>query len=225
MRQSEQGLFTRVRPFDAGRTCLLLVDVQNYTWNPRIAQQWPYFDSQIRNVVLPNLRRLIDAFRNAGAEVMYTVIENLTKDGRDRSLDYKICDFFVARGSWEAKVVDALAPGDDEIVLPKTSSGAFNSTNIEYLLRNIGIETLVVTGFLTDQCVDITVRDAADRGFYPVCVADACATYSQARHDNALGAFGGYCRTMTTEKLLAEISAAEEQARDARSGSTPTANR
>jgi nicotinamidase-related amidase len=210
MRQDEQGPFTRIRPFDARRTCLLLVDAQNYTWNPEVTRQWPYFDAQVRDVVLPNLRRLIDAFRGAGAEVMYTVIENLTKDGRDRSLDYKICGYFVGKGSWEAKVVDALAPDDDEIVLPKTSSGVFNSTNIEYLLRNIGIDTLVVTGFLTDQCVDITVRDAADRGFYPICVSDACATHTQVRHDNALSAFKGYCRTMTTAKLLTEIAASKE---------------
>ncbi|HEU5093760.1 MAG TPA: isochorismatase family cysteine hydrolase [Reyranella sp.] len=207
MRQSEQGSFTRIRPFDAARTCLLLVDVQNYTWNPDIARTQPYFDAQVREVVLPNLGRLIGAFREAGGEVMYTVIENLTKDGRDRSLDYKICDFFVAKGSREARVLEAVAPGEDEIVLPKTSSGVFNSTNIEYLLRNIGIDTLVVTGFLTDQCVDMAVRDAADRGFYPVCIADACATHSQARHDNALAAFKGYCRTLTTAELLAEIAA------------------
>jgi nicotinamidase-related amidase len=209
MRQHEQGPFTRVRPFDAKRTCLLLVDAQNYTWSSEVARQLPYFDGRVREVVVPNLRRLIAAFRDTGAEVMYTVIENLTKDGRDRSLDHKICDYFVAKGSWEAKVLDALAPADDEIVLPKTSSGVFNSTNIEYLLRNIGIDTLVVTGFLTDQCVDMAVRDAADRGFYPVCVADACATHSQARHDSALSAFGGYCRTLTTAELLAEIKAQE----------------
>ncbi len=205
MRQENQGPFTRIRPFDAQRTCLLLIDVQNYVWNPDVAKRLPYFDSQVRDVVLPNLRRLIDAFRRAGAEVMYTVIENLTKDGRDRSLDYKLSDFFVGKGSWEAKVLDIVAPGDDDIVLPKTSSGVFNSTNIEYLLRNMGIETLVVIGFLTDQCVDHTIRDAADRGFYPICIADACASHSQTRHDNALKAFSGYCRTMTTVEILAEI--------------------
>ena len=205
MRQENQGLFTRIRPFDAQRTCLLLIDVQNYVWNPDVAKRLPYFDSQVREVVLPNLRRLVDAFRRAGAEVMYIVIENLTKDGRDRSLDYKLSDFFVGKNSWEAKVVDIVAPADDDIVLPKTSSGVFNSTNIEYLLRNMGIETLVVTGFLTDQCVDHTIRDAADRGFYPICIADACASHSQVRHENALKAFSGYCRTMTTVEILAEI--------------------
>lgn len=205
MRQVDQGPFTRIRPFDPRRTCLLLIDVQNYVWNADVAQRLPSFDVQVREVVLPNLRRLIDAFRRAKAEVMYTVIENLTVDGRDRSLDYKLSDFFVEKGSWEARVLDEVAPADDDIVLPKTSSGVFNSTNIAYLLRNIGIETLVVTGFLTDQCVDHTVRDAADRGFYPVCIADACASHSQARHDSALEAFGGYCRTMTTSEMLREI--------------------
>ncbi|MFO1096991.1 MAG: isochorismatase family cysteine hydrolase [Xanthobacteraceae bacterium] len=212
MRQEDQGPFTRIRPFDAKRTCLLLVDVQNYVWNPDVAQRFPYFDAQLREVVLPNLRRLVDAFRGTGAEVLYTVIENLTKDGRDRSLDYKLSDFFVGKGSWEANVLDALAPGDDDIVLPKTSSGVFNSTNIEYLLRNMDIETLVVTGFLTDQCVDHTIRDAADRGFYPICVADVCATHSQPRHDNALKAFSGYCRTMTTAEILREIGVADPRA-------------
>ena len=205
MRQENQGPFTRIRPFDAKRTCLLLIDVQNYVWSPDVAKRLPYFNSQVRDVVLPNLRRLIEAFRRAGAEVMYTVIESLTKDGRDRSLDYKLSDYFVGKGSWEAKVLDVVAPTDDDIVLPKTSSGVFNSTNIEYLLRNMEIETLVVTGFLTDQCIDHTIRDAADRGFYPICVADACASHSQTRHDNALKAFGGYCRTMTTVEVLAEI--------------------
>jgi nicotinamidase-related amidase len=205
VRQEDQGPFTRIRPFDARRTCLLLIDVQNYVWNPDVAKRLPSFDSQVRDVVLPNLRRLIDAFRRAGAEVMYTVIENLTNDGRDRSLDYKLSDFFVGKSSWEAKVLGIVAPADDDIVLAKTSSSVFNSTNIEYLLRNMGVETLVVTGFLTDQCVDHTVRDAADRGFYPICIADACASHSQTRHDNALKAFSGYCRTMTSVEILAEI--------------------
>jgi nicotinamidase-related amidase len=206
--QMDDGLFTRERPFEAKKTCLLLIDTQNYVWNLDVAARVPYFDRQVREVVLPNLRRLIDAFRGGGGEVMYTVIENYTRDGRDRSLDYKLSNFFIAKGSWEAKVLDAIAPGDDDIVLPKTSSSVFNSTNIEYLLRNIGIDTLVVTGFLTDQCVDHTVRDAADRGFYPVCLPDACATHSETRHESALKAFAGYCRTMMTAQLLAAIAAA-----------------
>jgi nicotinamidase-related amidase len=178
------------------------VDTQNYVWNPEIAGREPYFDKQLRETVLPNLRRLIDACRATKTEVMYTVIENLTEDGRDRSLDYKLSKFWIGKNSWEAKVLDQLKPGHDDIVLPKTSSGVFNSTNIEYLLRNIGVDTLLITGFLTDQCVDHAVRDAADRGFYPVCVTDACASYSQERHDNAINLFKGHCRHMATAEAL-----------------------
>jgi nicotinamidase-related amidase len=205
MQRPEDARLARERPLDPKRTCLLLIDTQNYVWNPDVAARLPAFDRTVRDTVLPNLTRLVAAFRSAGAEVMYTVMENLTRDGRDRSLDYKLSRFFIAKGSWEAKVLDALAPGEDEIVLPKTSSGVFNSTNIEYLLRNIGIDTLVVTGFLTDQCVDHTVRDAADRGFYPVCVRDACATHTAERHENALRAFAGYCRTLDTRELAAML--------------------
>jgi nicotinamidase-related amidase len=103
-------------------------------------------------------------------------------DGASPSKQPRLQALQVLHRQWllGSKGADAVAPGDDDIVLPKTSSGVFNSTNIEYLLRNIGIDTLTVTGFLTEQCVDHTVRDAADRGFYPVCVSDACAT--TARH-------------------------------------------
>src|SRR5690606_38900145 len=93
----------------------------------------------------------------------------------------------------------------DEIVLPKSSSSLFNSTVFEYVMRNIGIDTIIVTGFLTDQCVDHTVRDGADRGFRMICPVDACTTDTQARHDNALSAFKGYCRMATTDELVSEL--------------------
>ena len=66
--------------------------------------------------------------------VIYTAIENLTQDGRDRSLDYKLSSFNIAKGSWEARVIDEIAPQEDEIALPKTSSSVFNSTNLDDLL-------------------------------------------------------------------------------------------
>jgi len=69
-------------------------------------------------------------------------------------------------------IIDAIAPKGDEIVLPKTSSSVFNSTNLDYLLRNIGIEDVLVAGFMTDQCIDHTVKDGADLGYYMSCVHD-----------------------------------------------------
>ena len=197
---------TRDRAIDPASTALLLVDVQNAVYNDKQAAIRPEFDAVARETVLPNLVELVKASRAAGIEVIYTVIENLTKDGRDRSLDYKLSNISIVKGSWEAKVVDALAPAEDELVIPKTSSSLFNSTNVDYLLRNIGIEELVVTGFLTDQCIDHTVKDAADRGYYPTLIRDACMANTRERHEAALTCFAGYCRMLTTAQFLELIA-------------------
>jgi len=141
-------------------------------------------------------------FRAAKLEVIYTVMENLTADGRDRSLDYKLSNMGFPKGSHEAKVLEAIAPKGDEIVLPKTSSSVFNSTVLDYLLRNIGIEDVFVVGCLTDQCIDHAVKDGADRGYYMTCVPDACAAETDARHGAALDCFRGYCRMLRTDETL-----------------------
>jgi len=198
------------------QSALLFIDVQNFGAHRQgaefdglsaaeIDEKFGYYFAQLETVALPNMRRLQAACREAGIEVMYTVIESLTRDGRDRSLDYKITGFHVPKGSWDAKVLDAIAPGNDEIVLPKTSSSVFISTNIDYVLRNLGVRQLVIAGLVTDQCVESAVRDACDLGYLVTLVTDACATYSQERHDNTLRAIKGYCRQRTTAELLAEL--------------------
>jgi nicotinamidase-related amidase len=197
---------TRDRPIVKGRTALLIVDVQNGTFGPAQAKSKPEFHALASTRVIPNIRRLLEAFRRARLEVIYTVIENLTQDGRDRSLDYKLSGFNIAKGSWEARVIDEIAPQEDEIVLPKTSSSPFNSTNLDYLLRNIGIEDVFVVGFLTDQCIDHVVKDGADRGYTMTCVHDSCAAETTARHDAALQCFKGYCRLLTTDDVLRLVS-------------------
>jgi nicotinamidase-related amidase len=102
-------------------------------------------------------------------------------------------------------VLDAIAPRQDELVICKTSSSLFNSTNFAYLMRNMGKDTLIVVGVQTDQCVDHTVRDGADLGFRMICVTDASTTDSQERHVDALASFRGYCRQATTVELVAEF--------------------
>lgn len=207
-RQPAEPSLRRDVPVEPDATALLLVDVQNLEISDPIRREQPAFVADLEARIVPNIARLVDAARGAGIEVVYTVIESLTRDGRDRSLDHKLSGILVPKGAWEAGVIEAVAPGPDDIVLPKTSSGVFNSTNIDYVLRNLGIRHLIVVGLLTDQCVDMAVRDAADRGYYTVCVADCCSTYTAQRHAAALRAFGGYCRTVSLETMLAEIAAA-----------------
>ncbi|BCH26267.1 hypothetical protein MesoLjLc_61860 [Mesorhizobium sp. L-8-10] len=208
---------TREIPLDPKASALLFIDVQNFSVrrdggefkdlpDAEISGQYAYYFDRLRSLAIPNMQRLQKAFREAGIEVLYTTIENLTKDGRDRSLDYKITGFNVPKGSWDGKVIDELAPGDDEIVLPKSSSSVFVSTHIDYLLRNLGVRQVVMAGLLTDQCVESAVRDACDLGYLVTLVPDACGTYSQERHDNSLRTIKGYCRQVSTDELIREIS-------------------
>ena len=167
--------------------------------------RYGWFFRTLRESALPNMVRLQLACRAAGIEIIYTVIESLTADGRDRSLDYKITGFNVPRGSFDARVVDELAPLEDEIVIPKTSSSVFISTNIDYVLRNLGTRFLIIAGGLTDQCVDSAVRDACDLGYLVSVPVDACVTLSVERHEWALRNNRGYCRQRTTQQLVEEI--------------------
>ena len=61
-------------------------------------------------------------------------------------------------------MLEAIAPLPDEIIIPKTSSSPFVSTNIDCVLRNLGVRSLIIAGILTDQCIDFAVRDAGDLG-------------------------------------------------------------
>ncbi|WP_336799730.1 cysteine hydrolase family protein [Kaistia sp. MMO-174] len=208
----------RDEPFRRNETALLLVDMQRIWLEPGLdpdhADWGPdhYFYRQTRETVIPNQQRLLATARAAGVEVLHTIIQSLTEDGRDRSLDHKLTPIHIPPSLAAGRPSPAVAPVGDEILLPKTSSGVFNSTNLDYLLRNLGIRHLVVAGILTDQCVDMTVRDGADRGFLVTCVADACAAPTPERHANALKAFGGYCWVSDTAIVAARF---EAMARDA----------
>ncbi len=200
------------------QTALLLIDVQNYTMEAggeyaglaadEVEKKYGFFFREMRGRAVPNMRRLQSASRAAGIEVIYTVIGSHKQDGCDLSLDYKISGLFCHKASRDAQVLDEIAPAGDEIVLPKTSSSVFISTNLHYLLGNMGIRQLIIAGALTDQCIDSAVRDACDLGYLVTLATDACATQSRVRHENALANNAGYCRQMTTQALLAEIESA-----------------
>jgi biuret amidohydrolase len=80
-------------------------------------------------------------------------------------------------------------PVEGELVINKTTRGAFNSTAIERVLRNMEIESVVVAGVTASSCVETTARDAADRGFYTVIVEDATSELDQASFETIMRQF------------------------------------
>lgn len=202
----------RSSDYEQGRTALLLVDMQRIWAEPMMDPTHPhaadsYFMQRVHGMVIPNQVRMLNAFRAAGENVLHTVIESLTADGRDRSLDHKLSDMHVPKGAPEGAIIAELMPTENEPVLPKTSSGLFNSTNADYVLRNLNTRFLIIAGIVTDQCVDMAVRDAADRGYLVTLVHDACATYTPERHEAALRAYGGYCWITDTDTVVARVNA------------------
>lgn len=171
---------------------------------PHEAQE--YYFKRLDHVVLPNVRRLQDNFRDAKLEVIHTRIMSMTIDGRERSAGHKRLGLHAAPNSKEAEFLPEVAPKGDEIIINKTASGVFNATNIEYILRNMGITGLFVCGVYTNECVSTTVRDACDRGFYTTLINDACATVTPQLHNATLETIRDrYARVMTTDQAVKEI--------------------
>ena len=178
------------------------------------AQEY-YFD-RLETDVLPNVRRLQDAFRLHGMEVIHTRIQSLTRDGRDRSKGHRRLGLLAPPGSRDADFIESVAPEPDrdEIVINKTASGVFSSTNLHYVLKNLGIDGLFVVGVYTNECVETTVRDACDLGYLVTVVEDCCATVTPELHVASLATLRDrYARIMALEDALGTLADLPETSR------------
>ena len=159
-------------------------------------------------LIVPNIARLQKAFRRKRMEVIQTKIASLTLDGRDRSRGHRDKGIFAPKGSKDAEILKELRPLENEIVLPKTASGVFNSTAIDQILRNLGVENLVITGVVTNNCVENAVRDACDRGYAVILVEDGCAAVSEELHLAAIRAMRDhFAKIKTTAEVIRMLQA------------------
>ncbi len=181
-----------------------------------------YFDDRVENLVVPNIARLVGAFRERGLPIVYLCLGAEQRDLSDlsprmaawiRDVEQRsgMSDIFW-RGSPLYAVRREFPPQDGDIVVHKTSFGAFNSSNIEEVLREHDLQTIVMVGISTNCCVETTARDAADRGYAVVIVDEACADYDEAAHDASLRCFHfNFGRIVRApDDVLAAIDAAAE---------------
>ena len=209
------------RHFDLrpGTTGLVLIDMQyvdahrEYGLGKSLQEShpavWDYYFTRVEDVVVPGCMRLLEAFRNAGMRVVHVTIGPELPDGADMVALRRpaaapgLEPMLHERGTFEHRILEELEPRPGEIVLNKTSRGAFNSTAIERLLLNLGLEGLVVAGVSTSSCVETTARDAADRGWKVVIVEDATAELDQPSHEATLRQFAmRFGRVWTIEETL-----------------------
>jgi nicotinamidase-related amidase len=179
-----------------------------------VEQQDYYFDS-LKEYVIPNIQKLQQTFRQKKMEVIHTRIQALTNDGRDRSNGHKRLRLHAAPGSKEADFLDEVAPLENEIIINKTASGVFSSTNINYVLQNLKVNELIVAGVYTNECVETTVRDACDLGYLVTLVEDACTTVTPELHKGTISSLSGrYASVMSTAEVIELFEKVDENVVD-----------
>lgn len=187
---------------DPLKTALLIVDISNH-----------YSRSVER--ILPNNVKLQNFFRENGLPVLYCLVGSLLPDARDQHIKRRLTwrrssadeqPRAWPRGTFDYAVHEKLKPLPSELIIDKDSQGAFASTAIDYYLRSLGIQNLVVTGVATAHCVESTARDAADRGFNVILVEDACADGEIKKHNVTMHTFPRFFGALkSTDEVITDL--------------------
>ncbi len=157
--------------------------------------------------ITPVIASLLDLFRSKSIEVIHLRVAELTRDSRDVGYKQLVRGLIVPSDSKEAEFLPGLEPAGDEIAISKSSSGVFATTNLDRILRNLGIETLVFTGTSTGGCVQSAVYDATDLGYRSIVVTDACADSTTESQTACLEAYAGQAVELVTSAALSEALA------------------
>ena len=177
---------------DPSTTAVVLIEFQNDFTTPGGALHGAVQGSMDETGMLANAQAAVAAARAAGVTIIHSPIQFADGYGEITAHPYGILKGVVdshafVKGSWGAAICDAMAPAPEDIVLEgKRGLDAFASTNLDFILRSKGIHTVVLAGFLTNCCVESTMRSAYERGFEVITLKDAVAATSSAEHANAI---------------------------------------
>jgi nicotinamidase-related amidase len=197
------------------KSALVIVDMQNDFVHPdggfaRLAREHPeaQIDMPFLLGTIPHVKRLADAFRTAGRPVVY-VAHVLKADYSDAAFPYWRATkgstsgnrTFIVDGSWGAQIVDELKPQPGEHLVVKKGFGGFSNTPLDTILRNMGVNTCVVTGVTTCVCVSTTIRGGVEYNYRMIIVSDAVAEVHRDTHEAEL---------KTTARIFADVKSTDE---------------
>src|ERR1700747_2300723 len=187
-----------VYEFEPARCVLVIIDMQrDFLERGGFGEMLGNDVSQLRRTIEPN-RKLLAAWRAEGLKVIHTR-EGHRSDMTDLPPAKKVrgksktsigdpgpMGRILIRGEAGHDIIPELYPLDDEIVIDKPGKGAFYATELGDILQKYRIENLLVCGVTTEVCVNTTVREANDRGYRCVVLADGCASYFPEFHEMGL---------------------------------------
>jgi ureidoacrylate peracid hydrolase len=151
---------------EPARTAVLIVDMLNEFCKPGGAMVLPGYET-----LVPPQRRLIEAARRVGCPILFIVDSHRPNVRQDREFLKRTPHCL--EGTWGARVIDELAPREGDICVIKRRYSAFFGTDLDLTLKDLGIDSVVVTGVVTNVCVRSTVHDAFFLG-YTVVVPEDC---------------------------------------------------
>lgn len=203
------GLATLAEKIDPRWAALAVVDYQNDFCHPRGAFARTGFDPAPLQAIAPALRALVREARRTRVPVIWVrnaytyetnwyfsevTLEQARRKWRGRYIKVPVC----AAGSWGAEIYGELSIRPEDAVVTKHRFNAMVDTDLDLILRSRRIRTVIVTGVLTNVCVESTVRDAFFRDYYPVVPRDCVATYEKGQHEAALANIDTFFGQVTT---------------------------
>lgn len=201
---------------DPVRTALVVIDMINHQLDPDRgmlptlrARGVPvdYFADRVRNEVIPNHLALVRACRARGVRVTYSRIGGYATDGADLGPNVRgISSWGTRADTRDCAVIQDLAPEPGDVTLIKTGSGAFTTSSLDTHLRNMGIETVLYTGVITNGCVMLTATAGYDLGYRGILVADCTATTSPRAQGVAEEILSGFTEAIaSTSEIIAAL--------------------
>ena len=164
---------------------------------------------RLAQAIIPTLRRVLNAARQAGIQVIYTTDAHTPGDS-----ELKKWPPHAMKGTWQAEIVPDLVPGPEDIVLEKTTYSPFASTDLEDILRERGITRLYITGLHTDCCARHASGDAFQKGYDLVWITDALQAFTEQAHQAGLEYFKAWYATDVTRQLRTADQVIAEWTRD-----------
>jgi ureidoacrylate peracid hydrolase len=201
---------------DSGNTALLLVDIQGLVRPEYLAQaaveaglaagavDAALADYRARfYAALDVCQKMLQTARACGVRPIHVRTRVLTADGRDLNPAYRALGWSYPSCGEAVAILPEVAPQPGEIVLDKSVGSAFTGTILDRLLRNMGVRYLFVCGFVTDECVETTLRDGLDHGYLAALVRDGAAAYTVEAHAHTVEKFGEFGLAPVSETVVA----------------------
>ena len=198
---------------DPATTAVVLIEYQNEFTTEGGVLHGAVSRVMSETKMLANTVELVGALRKKGVAVLHVPITFAPGYGEITKHPYGILKGVVdgkafVKDTWGAAICDAMKPQDGDIVIEgKRGLDAFASTNIDFVLRSKGIKTVIIGGFLTNCCVESTMRTAYEHGFDVITLSDCTAATSPEEHANALKYdFPMFSKPMTSKDVAAQLA-------------------